>query len=120
MELTRGAIAVLTTILQREGWYEGRVDFIYQAGMLLTEILQPALENPPQASQQADGKVGVTAAEVNKWLSEVVELRSGIDGLWPNRTEEAIVACVRYSIKQSFLGVTPYLMEILKKFNISE
>jgi len=114
MELTRGAIAVLATILQRDGWYEGRVSYICQAGTLLTDVLQPALANPPPMSQQPDGKMGVTAGTVNDWLNQVVDVPSSPDAT------ETMVACVRYSIKQSFLGVTPYLMEILKKFNISE
>lgn len=107
IELPRQSMRILVAALQRgEGWCD-TVKLYSAAGSLLDdEVISSFIDMEPPKEGDKES--------FNKWLQESYEIEV------TEGQRNAIQACLRHSVKNSFLPVNAYTLALIKALKLDE
>ena len=111
MKLRRGSVNVIRNTLAEPGWYDGKVDIAYTAGVILVDVLpEEDLKEKPRPLVKNGVVLPVDPGLLTSWLNFDFELE------FTEAQRDTVKRCIEHNIKKSALPISSYTLDIFKAF----
>ena len=113
VELSRGAVNVLSHLLAQAGWYEGKLDVAYLAGKILTEVLPDSSADEQFAQEAAQRSPERDRKRLKQYLDEPFKFEL------TERQWGVVRKCIEFFIKGSKMPISSHTLQLFDVFDLA-